>query len=222
MRFYTTCARCGKLLDSVEYWHDTHPLCEPRDTTLDDYIAAVISENDAEADRLGQILDADPGPPRLAAAVKLYASWGWPVFPLKAGQKVPATKNGFKDATTDLDRLMRWWDRNPHSNIGLPTGHAFDVVDVDAPKGWPSYDQMVVSGALPDIHGHVYTAGGGYHLYVPASGEGNRAGILPGIDIRGLGGYVVAPPSQDPRGRYTFLRRPSPVLTGALRGRKAA
>lgn len=221
MNFYTTCARCGKLLDSVTSWQDTHPLCEPRDVA-DQYRAALTAGDQAEIDRLAAILDAPAGEPKLKAAALAYASWGWPVFPLKAGQKVPATKNGFKDATTDKDRLARWWDRNPHSNIGLPTGHAFDVVDVDAPKGWPSYAQMVESGALPDVHGHVHTAGGGYHLYVPATGEGNRAGILPGVDIRGLGGYVVAPPSQDPRGRYVFLRRPSPVLTGALRGRKAA
>ena len=109
----------------------------PRDVA-EQYRAALHAGDQAEIDRLAAILDAPAGEPKLKAAALAYASWGWPVFPLKPGQKVPATKNGFKDATTDKDRLARWWDRNPHSNIGLPTGHAFDVVDVDAPKGWPS------------------------------------------------------------------------------------
>jgi hypothetical protein len=58
---------------------------------------------------------------------------------------------------------------------------------------------------------------GGMHLYVPAGfgGDGNRAGIAPGVDYRGRGGYVLAPPSLlDPYdgcpqgGAYRFLTTP--------------
>ena len=47
---------------------------------------------------------------------------------------------------------------------------------------------------------------GGMHLFVPArEGMGNKAHLLPGIDYRGLGGYVVGAPSVTDQGMYTFL-----------------
>jgi hypothetical protein len=162
--------------------------------------------------RLQEAIDA--APPRLLDAALYYASLGWPVFPLRPRDKRPATRNGFKDATTDADRIRAWWQRHPDANIGLPTGHAFDVIDVDLPDGVPAFLSLLDTDT--DVHGRVSTSSGGVHLYVTPTGGGNLAGIVPGIDYRGAGGYVVAPPSTlGPRGRaWTWTHHPSPVLTG--------
>lgn len=73
-----------------------------------------------------------------------YASDGWPTFPLRAGGKVPATANGFKDATTDPGQITRWWTEQPRANIGLSCGPAgLVIIDIDAhddgPDGWSSW-----------------------------------------------------------------------------------
>ena len=48
------------------------------------------------------------------------------------GSLVP---HGVKDATTNRARILAWWTRHPQANIGLATGHTFDVLDVDGPEG---------------------------------------------------------------------------------------
>lgn len=220
MIIYSTCRDCGGLLHITD--HDTvHPLCTPKPTKVErlaeEWKAAVEAGDDEHANQLqAQIDEIDDRPPRMLPAALRYAEWGWPVFPLKPQSKQPATRNGFKDATTDSDRIRAWWERHPDSNIGLPTGHAFDVIDIDVPHGPNSFAALVADDAVPDVHGQVATASGGLHLYIPPTGEGNRAGIEPGIDYRGAGGYVVAPVSTlgERRRSWTWITVPSPSLTG--------
>ena len=50
-----------------------------------------------------------------------YARHGWPVFPCQPDSKEPATRHGFLDATTDPDRIRRWWDRQPAANVAIAT-----------------------------------------------------------------------------------------------------
>jgi Bifunctional DNA primase/polymerase, N-terminal len=47
----------------------------------------------------------------------------------------PLVPHGVKDATTNRARVLAWWTRHPSANIGLATGHHFDVLDVDGPAG---------------------------------------------------------------------------------------
>ena len=229
MFIYTTCRDCGGLLHTTD--GDTvHPGCTPKPTKAEQYgqqwLEAALRGGDTECDRLHALIDViDTAPPRMLAAALRYADWGWPVFPLKTGSKTPATPHGFKDATTDPDRITTWWTRHPGNNIGIPTGHAFDVIDIDVPQGPLSYSALLERenphtgiGPIPDVHGQVATSSGGLHLYIPATGAGNRAALLPGIDIRGVGGYVVAPPSTlGPPGRaWSWISHPSPVLTAGV------
>jgi hypothetical protein len=218
---YTTCRGCGGLLrvtDDLDY-HNGEPPCDPKRTKAErlalEWLAAVRAGDDGVAEGLeAQIVELDSRPPRLLDAALTYAGWGWPVFPLKARAKTPATRHGFKDATTDPDRIREWWERHPDSNIGLPTGHAFDVIDVDVPDGPLSLPEL--HAADDEIHGHVATSSGGLHYYVTPRDRPNGARIMPGIDYRGMGGYVVAPPSTlGERGRsWSWVYKPSPSIKG--------
>lgn len=247
MFIYTTCADCGQALHVTAPDETVHDGCTPHHTTVEylaeQWLTAALAGDQTEADRLEELITLiDTKAPRLGAAAGLYASWGWPVFPLKApcqpgchrcrGEtpcgKRPATRHGFKDATTDPDRIHAWWSRHPDHNVGLATGALFDVIDIDGLGGghhtvagaW-AYAELLESDAeathpftMPDCHGQVATASGGLHLYVKATGGGNRAALRPGIDYRGRGGYVVAPPSRlvGPGRAWSWIHKPSPSL----------
>ena len=153
-----------------------------------------------------------------------YASMGWPVLPLHVPAtygpkepegttpaatcscgdttctnqgKHPRTTNGLDAATTDPDTISAWWERWPMANIGLRTGVVFDVLDLDGMTALDVLDLCAPAGAEP-IAGPWVATGKGVHHYVQTLGQGNRASMGAkgsGIDWRGTGGYVVAPPS---------------------------
>lgn len=60
--------------------------------------------------------------PSMYDAAIEYAKKGFAVFPLKYRDKVPLTRNGCKDATTDAAQIKAWWQKYPNANIGLATG----------------------------------------------------------------------------------------------------
>ncbi|MCL5459838.1 bifunctional DNA primase/polymerase, partial [Loigolactobacillus coryniformis] len=88
-------------------------------------------------------------------------------------------RNGLKNASADPEQVKAWWTAEPQANIGMPTGHGFDVIDVDGPVGWSSWVDL--EPKVPFI-AKVFTGGGGLHVYVAATGRGNGAHLKPGID----------------------------------------
>jgi putative DNA primase/helicase len=143
--------------------------------------------------------------PFLGSALE-YAKNGWPVLPLAIKGKIPLIKGGkgSKDATTDLQQIEGWWSKTPNANVGIATGlqSGIFVLDVDIGKdGEESLQNLQEQyGALPVTH-KVKTGTGGWHyyFYYPPNGIKNSASKLgSGLDIRGDGGYVVAPPSIHP------------------------
>lgn len=148
--------------------------------------------------------------PSMYDAAIEYAKKGFAVFPLKYRDKVPLTRNGCKDATTDAAQIKAWWQKYPNANIGLATGSVSQNVfvidlDIDEDRGIDGYhsleDWQREHGDFPETWTAI-TGRGGYHLYYRGNGRvKNRAGIIDGVDIRGNGGYVVAPPSIHKNGR---------------------
>jgi hypothetical protein len=109
--------------------------------------------------------------------------------------------HGVKDATTNRARILAWWSRHPQANIGLATGHAFDVLDVDGPGGERAIRDLAVTHGLQSSGPLVRTGGGGWHFYLAPIGLGNvHPASLAHVDWRGRGGYVVAPPSHHASG----------------------
>jgi len=165
----------------------------------------------------------------LLEAAHEYAARGWPVFPCAVKEKLPLfptahpegdplrgvcrgecgrVGHGLYDATVDPDIIAEWWKRHPRANVGLPTGLAFDVLDVDGPEALEALESVggpaivkEVGGLLvcdDDIDGPTVSTPRGWHCYVAPTGRGNTVNLagLAGIDWRGRGGYVIAPPSR--------------------------
>lgn len=125
------------------------------------------------------------------------------MVPLYPRDKNPMFKNWPEIATSDASTVARWWDQNPSANVGIATGQKSRVfvLDVDVGKGGnDTYETLVNQhGAMPDTWQQI-TGSGGFHLFFryPNFRVTNAAGLFPGIDIRGDGGQVVAPPSIHP------------------------
>jgi Bifunctional DNA primase/polymerase, N-terminal len=73
-----------------------------------------------------------------------YARCGWPVFPCLPGQKIPATRHGYLDASTDEHQIAEWFGRGFTWNLAIATGAPGpDVLDVDqhgeAGNGYPAF-----------------------------------------------------------------------------------
>ena len=148
--------------------------------------------------------------PALAAALR-YARAEWPVFPCMPGEKVPATRHGLLDATTDPDKITWWWSRHPEPNVAIATGSPGpDVLDVDVRQdgsGFAAFNRLRREGLLDGASAYVRTPGGGLHAYFTGTEQGN--GRLPShhLDFRSRGGYVVAPPSHVGGRPYELLRQ---------------
>jgi len=143
--------------------------------------------------------DSVTGGGRTLRAALAYARMGWPVFPCRPGEKVPATGHGFLDASTDPDRIASWWTAAPERNVAIATGAPGpDVLDVDVRpdgSGFAAFNRLRREGMIGHPRVIVRTPGGGLHAYY--AGTTQRSGHLATchVDFRGRGGYVLAPPS---------------------------
>ncbi len=167
-----------------------------------------------------------------------YARRGWPVFPChkrletsgcscgddrcSSPAKHPRTRRGLLDASTHRTVIERWWSMWPQANVAIRTGAGrrgggLLVLDVDPDHGGEASLHQLASqhGALPTTR-TVLTGGGGMHLYFshPGGTIRNSAGALgSGLDVRGDGGYVIAPPSAHTSGmayRWASVRTLAP------------
>lgn len=148
------------------------------------------------------IPNVDDLPGNVQKAALYYAQHGIPVFPCDPDKK-PLTARGFKDASTDPDRIVAWWRSHPNALIGIPTGTTtgIDVLDVDDPTTFKAECSVDLSG-----HTMVKTRKG-YHIWFkrnPSTPLKCRVGSMPGADTRGDGGYVIVPPSRHENGAYSF------------------
>ena len=162
-------------------------------------------------------------------AALTYARRGWPVAPAhsarangcscgdagcgKLAGKHPRTRHGLTDATTDERIIREWWAKWPDANVLIRTGKIGDrylvVVDVDTRNdGEENFARVIAEhdGDLPDTP-RAITGGGGSHIFMwsrlPVKSSANQ--IAPGVDVRGVGGYVIAAPSRHASGReYTW------------------
>ncbi len=135
----------------------------------------------------------------LATAAADYARRGFSVFPVRPRGKAPRTTHGHLDATTDPNRIHRWWEACPAANVGLAISSGLVVVDLDEPAALLRL--RAEDRELPATARSV--TGRGFHLFYRTAVEiRNAVSLFPGVDLRGIGGYVVVPPSVHPSGTH--------------------
>lgn len=154
-----------------------------------------------------------------AAAALLVTANRWPVLPLEPGGKRPLGRlvvHGLHDATLSAVRVQQWWAARPDANVGVATGQkaGIVVIDVDGEVGMKTFHRLREKHGPCGNPAWVQTGSGGWHAYYAHPGQQvpNSAGRLgAGLDVRGDGGYVVAPPSIHPCGdAYTWHRKSKP------------
>ena len=144
----------------------------------------------------------------------LYASWGWHVLPVVPNGKVPATRHGVHDSTTDVEKINKWWTENPNYNIGVATGEKSGIVvfDIDprngGEKSWEQFQSE--HGHVPDT-AQALTAGGGEHYIARLTETIRSCKLRDGIDFLADGRYFLVYPSTIEDRRYEWEASSDPI-----------
>ena len=141
--------------------------------------------------------------------IKTYQKLGWATFPCHG--KVPATKRGFHEADITGEVFKKY----KGENVGVASGDVSGVwiLDIDIKKnagGAESLAALVEKyGPLPiTVESRTWSGGTHYYFKMPSCGMGNRTNVFKGIDVRGSGGYVIAPPSTIEGKPYEWINTP--------------
>jgi len=148
-----------------------------------------------------------------------YIEQGWTIFPCAPNEKFTTVGGGYKNGSSDLLKIYKWWEDSPSSNIGLVTGEVNNlvVVDIDVKDDTPGIESLseleVECGKFDTLT--VNTPSGGLHYYFSYphghSIKCSARKIKPGIDIRANGGHVVAPGSIIDGNYYKFVDKDKQV-----------
>lgn len=193
----------------------------------EDENAAVESGGAIEENGAGDDLHPNTTPsraiPSTLTAALAYAERGWAVSIVERGGKAPNTRlmpHGHLSASKDPDVIGGWFAQCPNDNLALVTGETADRLglDADADKGGlETLAQLTKEhGPLPKTP-MVHTGGGGMHLYfrwpVGVTVTNGPLAGLPGLEVKGNGSGLVAPPSLHKSGvRYQWNRKLGPDI----------
>ena len=141
------------------------------------------------------------------AAALRYAARGWSVLPMEPKGKRPLVPwLALQQRVATAGEIDEWYRHWPDANVGIVTGQLSGLVVVDVDVRHGGAESLAATerehGPLPRT-AECATGGGGRHIYFahPGGTVPNRVALAPGIDVRGDGGCVVAPPSVHPTGR---------------------
>lgn len=136
----------------------------------------------------------------LLDAARSYLGGGFSVIPLEARGKKPALEwRTFQSRKPAESELVKWFYRSER-NLGIVCGGisgGLTVIDFDRESAWEAWiEEDTTRWLIPTV-----TTSHGKHVYIKTEVPcGNRRFHDRGIDLRGEGGYVVAPPSVHPDG----------------------
>jgi hypothetical protein len=146
-----------------------------------------------------------------------YLARGWSVVVVQPRGKRPIVRwQPFQQHPPSEEKLRAWLARHPDANLAIVTGEVSGLVVLDVD---PRHGGIASLERWERDHGRLpptvesQTGGGGRHLYFAHPGRElrNRVGLAPGLDLRGDGGVIVAPPSIHPSGGcYRWIPGHSP------------
>ena len=158
---------------------------------------AVDAEAGVDAAQSGRTTHNQHSKQNNLAKAQQLGEAGIPLFPCKQ-DKSPRTPSGFKDASSDPTQIERWWSCDPEALIGVPTGSKSGLwvldADVDKITGNPTGDTTLARYDLSQYRHRCRTPSGGSHYFFLVTPDLPRNSIkkIPGVDVRGDGGYVIA------------------------------
>lgn len=150
--------------------------------------------------------------PAVRGELERLTGLGYGVFPIVRKAKRPLTKNGVKDATTDMAQVDAWLRQHGDCNWAVAVPEGVIVLDIDTTDGgeanpWPRDPEQAAD--LADCGALANTPRKGRHYWYrkPAGRAwGNTSGKLaPKVDTRGPGGYVLVYPSSTRDGEYSWV-----------------
>jgi hypothetical protein len=152
----------------------------------------------------------------LLTAALAYVKQVLSVIPVQAGEKKSLIAwEPYQSRRAREEEIRAWWAKWPQANIGIVTGavSGLAVIDLDTVDAKDKLKELVQGFDLLSVPRS--RTGKGWQLFFkhPGITIPNRAGVLPGLDVRGDGGYVVAPPSIHRNGKQYRWEVP---ITGEL------
>ena len=133
---------------------------------------------------------------RLEYALK-YNELGWCVIPVEVGSKKPLIKKWtpYQQRQSTSREIREWWEKECDANIGIVTGKisGLTVIDFDDPEAVKDFETMF--GPLPQTF--IQTTGRGCHYFYKYDPRiNNKTGIIPKVDFKSEGGYIIVAPSR--------------------------
>ena len=143
-----------------------------------------------------------------SAALNYAGENNFSIIPLQKNKKPYLQWTVYQHRKAAAGEIKAWWSKWPHAMLGIVTGQISNlfVVDCDTQEGFDAVQELLPDSLnIPTAR----TPRGGWHFYFQYPADSKltvQAGIMPGVDIRGEGGYIVAAPSMNGNGRgYEWL-----------------
>lgn len=136
-----------------------------------------------------------------------YLDKGFSIIPCRPDKKPYISWAEYQTRKPTVEEISRWFEKYQDAMIAIITGKISGVcvIDCDTPEGKEEVDKLILDSPVFPV---AETPRGGFHYYFMTSVEsiGNNAGAIPGVDFRGEGGYIIAPPSMNGNGKaYHWL-----------------
>lgn len=138
----------------------------------------------------------------LEAALAYAEKFNFSVIPIRPDKKPYIQWTEYQKRHATKDEIKQWFAKWPKAMIGIVTGEKSGVlvVDCDSEAAYQKIQELLPDSFITCIA----KTPRGYHLYLiypRGQSIGNATGIMPGVDVRGEGGYIIAPPSVNAEGK---------------------